>query len=154
MPVSEISGVTIGPSATSNPLMDFAEHLQRARANERQQAVQQLDFMMKLVEQSGGRFIPPTKELEKLAKQAGLPPAILAPAPGPGGQPGQMQSAFGGMAQALQAREKQQTELSAAQLEEAKAGTESRRATTALSQQQLDLAREHQKQEADVNAAL
>jgi len=152
MPVSEISGVTIGPSATSNPLMDFAEHLQRARENERQQAQQQFNMMVKMTTDSGGRITWDPKEVDKVAKRAGFGGAMLSQ--GPAGQPSQVQSAFAGLAEAARTREKQQTDLSAAQLDEAKAGTESTRVATALRQQQLDLAREHQKQEADVNLSL
>jgi hypothetical protein len=92
MPVTEISGIagTLGPGP--DPLQAFAEHLQRAREQDRNQAMQQLDWMMKMTEQSGGRFTPDPKELEKVAKRAGLPKQIL-------GGAGGAQSAFTGMAE-------------------------------------------------------
>lgn len=148
MPISMINPIAATLPMQPDPLASFAEHLQRAQENDRQQAVQQLDFMMKMTEQSGGRFTPDPKELEKVAKRAGLPKGVL------GGGGGQLTGAFGGMAEAARAKEKMATEQAQASLEATRAGTQSSLAQTRQTEQTTRFQAEHQKIETQANDAL
>lgn len=114
MPVSEVSGITGVIQGQQDPagLQQFAEHLQRAQESKRREAMAQIDWLMKMTTESGGRFTPDPAELEKLGKQAGLPKAILN---GPGGAAG----AFQGMAEHAKITSKAAEDTARAQSEQA-----------------------------------
>lgn len=88
MPVSLISGLagTAGSNPDPGGLQAFADHLERAHEAQRQQAIQQLNFMMNLTKESGGMWTPDPQVLEKTAKQAGLPKGFFKGTQGPSDQ--------------------------------------------------------------------
>lgn len=126
MPVSEISGVAGTLAGNSDPggLKEFAEHLAAARDRDKQSALQELQFMMDMTNKSGGQFTPDPKELQKIAKRAGLGGMV-----GPGGT-NDMFTALADTAKKQASRQEEEFATSQAQK---KAATEASEASTAAS---------------------
>ena len=77
MPISSISGLagTVGGMSDPAGLEAFADHLQRAQQQRRQDAWQQLNFIVNLEKETG--FMPDTKMIDKLVADIGLPKGLL-----------------------------------------------------------------------------
>ncbi len=116
MPISLIPGVEVMGGMPPDPLQTFADHLQRAKEQQKAEARQGLDMMMQMTEKSGGRFVPDPKEVEKLAKKAGLPGLLTTSVSGGGGG---AQDMFKGMAEHARSLGKAQEDTAAAQSEQA-----------------------------------
>lgn len=104
MPVTETSGVaaTVNPQ---NPILDslegFADQLMKAKSQQKQEAMAQLDWMMKTTERSGGKFLPDPAAVEKLIKKAGLPKMMTGAGGTSGGTTNDMFKAMASHAQKL-----------------------------------------------------
>lgn len=78
MPISLVPGSTGainagGSGQQQNPFEGFAQQLLAAKQMQRQEAMQQLEWMANMAERSRGKFLPDPAEVDKLVKKAGLP---------------------------------------------------------------------------------
>jgi len=142
MAITSVSGIAGEVQAPQNPFAGFAEQMIRAKAMQRDEARQGLEFMAKMTQESGGRFLPDPKEVEKLAKRAGMPNMLTASG----------ESIFTGMAASAKQREQAATERGTAELEQLRAQTKELGARTtqaesadALNQLNIAMAKNEQR---------
>src|SRR5262252_946310 len=79
MPITMVNPIAATLPSRPDPMeavANFAEQMQRARENRKQQARQEFDFYIKLTEKTG--IVLPEKVLRKTAKDAGLPEGLFS----------------------------------------------------------------------------